>query len=103
MPIARPTMLASASGELKTRSAPKRPLQPVGDLEHAALALDLVERLLAGAVGDVLAEHHDALVARHLVAQAGVDEVDHGLEAAAPPGAGAAVERRATVGSTSAE
>ena len=44
MPIARPTMLASASGELKTRSPPKRALQAVRDLEDAALALDLGER-----------------------------------------------------------
>ena len=70
MPIARPTMLASASGELKTRSRAELALQVGGDLEDAALALDLVEALLARAVGDVLAEDDDARVARHLVVQA---------------------------------
>ena len=38
--MARPTMLASASGELKTRSSPNSALQAVRDLEHAALARD---------------------------------------------------------------
>ena len=53
------------------------PLQVVRDLEDAALALHLAEARLARAVRDVLAEHHDARVARHLVVEAGVQQVDH--------------------------
>jgi hypothetical protein len=42
-------------------------LQAVRRLEHAALALDLAQVLLARHVGHVLAEDEDALVAPHLV------------------------------------
>ena len=93
MPMARPTMLASASGELKTRCDAEPPLQAVGDLEDAALALDLVEARLAGAVGHVLAEDDDARVARHLVAQAGVEQVDHRLGVALGDGLGGEAAR----------
>ena len=77
-------MLASASGELNTRSEPNVALQSRGQLEDAALALHLLlaQILLAAAVGHILAEHHDALVALHLVLEAGVDEVGHRLLAA---------------------
>jgi hypothetical protein len=68
MPIARPTILASARGELKTRAEPKR-----------RFALDLGQARLAAAVGNVLAEQHEARIARHLVVEAGVQKVDHGL------------------------
>src|SRR5580704_2356002 len=56
-------------------------LQARGQLEYAALALDqfLLEILVAAAVGNVLAKHHDTLVAGHLIAQSGVDQVGHGL------------------------
>ena len=93
MPTARPMMLASASGELKTRVAAEGALQAVRDLEDAALALHVLERCLAAAVGDVLAEHDDARVARHLVLQRAVDRRDHrvGLALAA---AAAVLERR---------
>jgi hypothetical protein len=37
------------------------------------------EIFFAAAVGDVFAEDDNALVAAHLVAQRGVDEVGHGL------------------------
>ena len=57
--------------------AAELPLQAVGDLEHAALAGDGGERLLAAGVGHVLAEDDDARIARHLVAQRGVDGVHH--------------------------
>ena len=60
MPTARPMMFASASGELKTRSLPYICLQPVRDLEDAALAGDLAQRRFAAGVGHVLAEHDDA-------------------------------------------
>ncbi len=45
-------------------------LQAGGELEDAALALDLAgaEGLVAGGVGDVFAEDDDARVAAHLVA-----------------------------------
>ena len=79
MPMARPTMQASARGELIAARAAKLPLQPVRDFEDAALALDLAQIAFVAAVGHVLAKNQDARVARHLVLQAGVDEVDHGL------------------------
>ncbi len=75
--MARPTMLASASGELKTRARAELALEVGRDLEDAALALDLVEVLLARHVGHVLAEDDDARVALHLLVQAAVDEIDH--------------------------
>ena len=53
-------------------------LQAGGELEDAALAFDLGERLFAAGVGHVFAEDDDARVAAHLVVQAGVDEVGHG-------------------------
>ena len=63
-------MLASASGELKTRSLAVQPLQAVRHLEHAALAgRPSASASLAAGVGDVLAEDDDARVARHLVLQ----------------------------------
>ena len=76
------------------------PLQAVGDLEDAALALDLGEARFARAVGHVLAEDHDARVARHLVVQARVEQVDHGLRArpAAAARCAKAAERRVDVG-----
>ena len=43
MPMARPTMLASASGELKTRVAAERALQAVRHFEDATLALDFAQ------------------------------------------------------------
>ena len=56
-------------------------LQPGGQLEDSALALDhfLLEIFFAAAVGDVFAENDDALVAPHLVAQRGIDHVRHGF------------------------
>ncbi len=70
-------MFASASGELKTRSAPIEPLESRRHLEHAALALALGEHGFARGIGDVLAEGHDPRIALHLVAQAGVQQIDH--------------------------
>ena len=54
-------------------------LQSCGQLEDAALALDhlLLQIFIATAVGDILAENYYALVAFHLIAQGGVDEVRH--------------------------
>ena len=70
-------MLASASGELNTRSDPNAFWQSVRDLEDAALALDLLQVLLVRRVRDVLAEHDDARVRRHLVLHRPVDGGDH--------------------------
>src|SRR5881398_1821443 len=57
--------------------APELSLEPPRDLEDTALALDVLQMLLAAHVGHVLAEHHDARIPRHLVLQAGVEQVDH--------------------------
>jgi hypothetical protein len=51
----------------------------VRDLEHAAFASDDLQRLLVAHVGDVLAEHDDARVPRHLVLERGVDRGHHGV------------------------
>ncbi len=50
-------------------------------LEDSALALDqlLLEILFPAGIGDIFAEDDDALIAPHLVAQRGVDQVRHSL------------------------
>ena len=85
-------MLASASGELKTRSRAEGALQAVRHLEDAALALHLGERRGVAGVGHVLAEDDDARVARHLVLQRAVDGGDHRVGLAV--GLGRACRRR---------
>ena len=70
-------MLASANGELNTRVPPNLLLQAVRDLEHAALALDLAQVLLARHVGHIFAKHENAFVARHLVFHADVEQIHH--------------------------
>ena len=77
MPIARPTMLASASGELNTRALPKARCSPCVTLKTPPFPEHVLERGLAAAVGDVLAEDHDARIARHLVLERAVDGGDH--------------------------
>ena len=81
MPVARPTIAASASGELNTRSCAKLVLQPKRQLENSALAFHqlALQVFFAAAIGHVFAEDHDALVALHLVAQGHVDQIGHGL------------------------
>ena len=59
MPMARPTMEASARGVLKTRCGAEFGLQSRGDLENAALALHLGEIFFAAAIGHVFAEDQD--------------------------------------------
>ena len=86
-------------------------LQAGGELEDAAFALDLGERVFAAGVGHVFAVDDDARIAAHLVVQAGVDEVGHGrgaLPFAAstlprPPEPGACRSECALVGSRSSE
>jgi hypothetical protein len=63
----------------------------VGDLEHAALALQVRKRRFAADVGDVLAKDDHLLVPRHLLVQARVQEVHHRLGIAGRPRLG--VER----------
>ena len=63
-------------------------LQVVGDLEDAALALDLVQAVLPGAVRHVLAEDDDARIAGHLVVEARVEQVHHRLRGPALGGLG---------------
>jgi len=76
MPMARPTMLASASGVLKTRSWPYFLCRPEW-LEDAALPFYMFQVFVAAGVGDVFAENSDALVARHFVRERGGDHFDH--------------------------
>src|SRR5689334_17516084 len=59
-------------------------LQARSQFEDTALAFDqlLAQVLLTAAIGNIFAEHHDALIALHLIAQAGIDEVGHGFIAA---------------------
>src|SRR5262249_13441732 len=61
--------------------APELALQAGGELEDAALALDLLllQVVFAAAVGNVFAEDDDTLIPAHLVLQTGVDQVRHGL------------------------
>ena len=64
-------------GRVEHPGRAERTLQPVGDLEHPPFARHLLERGLAAAVRDVLAEHDDAGLARHLVLEGAVDRGDH--------------------------
>ena len=79
--VAMPTRAADDAGlgdrRVEDAVVAVQPLQPVRDLEDAALARDDRERLLAAGVGDVLAEDDDARIARHLVLQRAVDRRDH--------------------------
>ena len=65
-------------GRVVDAVAAELPLQAPGHLEDAALAFDFLEVLLAADVGDVLAEHEDARVARHLIFHARVEQIHHG-------------------------
>ena len=76
--MARPTMLASASGELYTRWLPKLLLQPPGDLEDAALALHLVEVLVSRLTSATSSPKTRMRGSRAISSlQAGVEQVDH--------------------------
>ena len=75
--MARPMMLASASGELKTRSLPKARCRPCVTLKTPPLPETDASASGSAAVGDVFAEHDDARVARHLVFQRAIDRRDH--------------------------
>ena len=77
MPTARPMMLASASGELKTRVPPNARCSPCVTLKTPPLPWTDSSAASRLAVGDVLAEHDDARVARHLVLHRAVDGRDH--------------------------
>ena len=77
-PTARPMMLASASGELNTRSMPNARCSPCVTLKTPPLPGTSPARS-RGCVRHVLAEHDDARVARHLVLQRAVDGRHHRL------------------------
>ena len=53
-------------------------LEALGGLEHAALAFNLFQAFFVAAIGDVLAEQHDLVVAPHLLVQGEIDGIDHG-------------------------
>ena len=72
-------------------------------LKTPPLPLHSASTVVARGVGDVLAEHDDARIALHLVAHAGVQEVDHRGRRGALGGDAARVEKAALVGSTSGE
>ena len=101
MPIARPTMFASASGELKTRVAAESALQTVRDLEDAALARHLVERFarLTSATSSPKTTIRGSR--RHLVVERPVDERRPSCRACRLGSTG--VSNAADVGSTSGE
>ena len=74
-------MLASASGELKTRVEPNLRCRPCVTLKTPPLPEHRCQRVLAAAVRHVFAEHDDARVARHLVLQRAIDRRDHRVRA----------------------
>ena len=99
--MARPTMEASAIGELKQRLRAEFGLQAGGQLEHAAFAFDFAEVAFAAAIGHILAEHDHALVAAHLLVQRGVDQVRP--SSSARPRVARATSNCGEVGSTVSE
>ena len=99
MPMARPTMLASARGELKTRSEPNLRCRLWVTLKTPPLPLTSAEARPRGEQSATSSpEDDDARVARHLVVEAGVQEVDHRLRVALRDAA--RVAKAAEVGST---
>ena len=66
-------------GCVKDAGAAKFALQIVSDFENAAFAFNFVQILFAAAIGYVFAESKEAFVAGHLVMQAGVNQIEHGL------------------------
>ena len=84
------------------------PLQAGGRLENAALPFHAGQIFFAPAIGHVLAEHDDPLVARHFIRQRGGNNFHHGLRlrdrsAAGLPANFGAASNCAPVGSTSGE
>src|SRR5205823_8623531 len=64
-------------GRVVDALAPELALQAPGALEDPALALDLLEALLAPAVRHVLPESEAPRIAGHLVLEPGVEQVHH--------------------------
>ncbi len=85
MPVARPTMLASASGELNTRSDPNAPCNPAVSLKTPPLPLTCFSRRYSSRLQSATSSPKTTMrwIALHLVLQASVDQVGHGLFAAA--------------------
>ena len=100
--MARPMMAGFGERRVEHAVAAERALQAVRDLEDATLARHASTAHPArAAVGDVLAEHDDARVARHLVFQRAIDRGRPSCPACPP--ALASVAKAADVGSTSGE
>ena len=86
-------MLASASGELKTRSRPNSRCRPSVALKTPPLPRHLGQDLRAAGVRHVLAEDDDAGVALHLVPEGPIDGGDHRFGRAGCVRCGAGLER----------
>ena len=80
-PDSAPHNARFSDGRVKHALRTKITLQTGSELENSAFAFDhlLPQILFAAAIGNVFAKDHDALIALHLVAQRGVDQVGHGL------------------------
>src|SRR5215472_9812971 len=54
-------------------------LQASGEFEYSTFAFDLLlhQVFFAAAIGHVFTENHDAIIAPHLILQAGSDQVRH--------------------------
>jgi hypothetical protein len=77
MPMERPTIFASASGELKHALRAEFALQACCGFEYAALPFHRSQAFFAAAIGHVFAEDDDALVAFHLIEQSDGNHFDH--------------------------
>src|SRR5690349_5639892 len=76
-PLERQRIVDSSSRSCMYARSAELLLQTPRDFEDAALALHFVRVLLARQIGDIFAEHENALIAPHLVFHARVEEIDH--------------------------
>ncbi len=77
MPIARPDNIGFGERRIEHAVAAEFSLQAGSRFKDAALPFHFCELFFAAAVGDILAEHNDALIARHFVKQSGGNHFDH--------------------------
>ena len=77
MPLARPTIDASAIGVLKHRELPNSACRPAVSLKTPPLPLTSLQMTFPAAIGNVFAKHDNAVVPPHLFAQRQVDQVRH--------------------------
>ena len=78
-PMARPTMAASASGLLKRAALPNSNCSPAVTLKTPPLPFTSARFCFAAAIRHVLAEHHYARIAAHLLMQRGIHPIHHGF------------------------